>query len=120
MVLALGARPVGIDVEKFEPEFEFATVAAHCFSPAERLYLERSLTPHATFYDLWTRQEACAKAAGRGLSEVAVTGPAARRGVGNWLVCGFEVAPGYPGALAYPVDWPAQVRFYTLNPSLIG
>lgn len=120
VVLALGVRAVGIDVEKVESDFEFAAVATHCFTAAEQHYLDRSPAPRATFYDLWTRQEARAKAAGRGLSEVATTDPAARGGVGSWLVRGLEVAPGYPGALAYPFDWQPVVRFYTFDTSRIG
>lgn len=107
VVLALGTRAVGIDVEKWELDFDFADVTAHCFSAAEQRYLALSADPRAAFYALWTRQEAWAKATGRGLGDE----PAALSDLARWAVRSFEVAPGYPAALAYPASWQPVVWF---------
>ena len=106
----MGAREVGIDVEKRKPDFPFADVAAHRFSAVEQRCLVQSADPRAAFYTLWTRQEARAKATGRGLGDAAGAEEA------GWTTLGFEVAPGDPGAVAYPADWQPAVRFFTLEP----
>ncbi len=111
VLIALAARPVGVDVEEQNPALDFAEVAAHRFGPAEQRHLARSSQPVATFYQLWTRLEARAKAAGLGLS--AETDPA------GWTVRSFSVAPGYPAALAYPADWQPVIQFRRLGANLI-
>lgn len=115
VLLALSPRAVGIDVEKWEPDLDFTDVAAICFSPDERRYLQLSPTPRAAFYALWTRQEALAKATGRGLRDEAGGAADAR-----WTVHSFEAAPGYPAALAYPAGWQPEVWFSDFDAGLLG
>ena len=109
VLIALAARPVGVDVEEQNLMLDFAAVAAYRFNQAEQQRLAQSAQPTATFYQLWTQLEARAKAAGIGLSTEAGPDPA------GWTVRSFGVAPGYPAALAYPTGWQPVIRFRRLG-----
>lgn len=119
VLVAVGEREVGVDLEQQQPDFDFASVVAHCFSAAEQQGIYQSAEPREAFYSLWTRLEARAKAMGGGLSDdptATLTGGYIR----PWAVHSFEVAPGYPGAVAYPADWKPAVLFRTFEASLIS
>lgn len=120
IIIAVGARSVGADVEKIDPGFKYAEVAAFHFSDAAQRTIQASVEPLITFYSLWTRREAVAKASGRGLSYFEEGG---QQSVGEeqdkWAVRSFEVAAGYLGALAHPADWQPLIVFCAFDPSLI-
>lgn len=69
-LVAIGSRPVGIDVEVIRPIDGVADIAKACFSTRERQAL--SALPAgkclSAFFVCWTRKEACVKALGLGLS----------------------------------------------------
>lgn len=115
VLLALGARPVGIDVEEVQAGFDFAAVAAARFSAAEQEEIARAPDSRAAFYARWTRHEARAKAAGHGLADDAANDPS-----GDWMVHSFPAAPGYPAALAYPADWQPVVTFCAFGTAWLG
>jgi len=61
---------IGIDIECIDPTRSFMEIAQHSFTPSENLSLLAIDDPDErrdTFYQLWTRKEAIAKADGRGL-----------------------------------------------------
>lgn len=111
VLIALAAKPVGIDVEEQDPALDFAAVAAARFGPADQQCLAQSPQPVTTFYQLWTQLEARAKATGLGLSTETGPDPAA------WTVRNFGVAPGYAAALAYPAGWQPVIQFRRLDAS---
>jgi 4'-phosphopantetheinyl transferase len=63
-------QEIGVDVEFMRPEIDFAGLADHSFSEAERAeVLACSSQDRANiFYQYWTCKEACIKADGRGMS----------------------------------------------------
>lgn len=115
VLVAVGPQAVGVDVEKVEVQFDHAAVAAHSFSPAERHALANHAAPQEAFYALWTRQEARAKAAGHGLSDGVAEATAEA-----WTVRSFEVAPGYPGAVAHAAAWQPVIQFRTVDAAAVG
>jgi 4'-phosphopantetheinyl transferase len=114
---------LGIDVEYARPLPDARQIAARYFSPRERGALDR-LPPGvelAVFYTIWTRKEACLKAAGMGLSyppERIDVGAAAADPIrflspsGNasdapaWAVRSFNPTDGYVAAIASPNGLP--------------
>ena len=62
---------IGIDIERVDPARQFLEIAQHSFTPSENLALLAIDDPERrrqTFYQLWARKEAIAKADGRGLA----------------------------------------------------
>lgn len=115
VLLAAGSRTVGIDVEKIEPDFNFAAVTTHSFSTAEQEEIHQAASPQAAFYARWTHQEARAKAVGHGLLGSLPANQAA-----EWTVLSLDVAPGYAAALAYPSSWRPVLQYRTCDVGLIG
>lgn len=113
VVLVLAPCEVGIDAEEVRPDFTYDDVARSQFGPGGQRHLQQSADPRGTFYYLWTRREALAKATGHGLGEAPAADEATRPG---WQLRSFEVAAGYPAALAYPAAWQPAPRFITLPP----
>jgi 4'-phosphopantetheinyl transferase len=109
-------RPVGVDIEAFQPEFPTEDVARNFFSLAELAAL-RSLPKdmqRTAFFKCWTRKEAFIKALGDGLScplsdfDVSLTPgePAlllqvrwASEEASRWCMEDIESVPGCAGAL---------------------
>jgi 4'-phosphopantetheinyl transferase len=92
-------RGVGVDIERIRPDMAFMEVARRFYSPRECAQLE-SLPAEVrarTFFQLWTRKEAYAKATGQGLSmpleELADVPP-------GWSLHDLDVGPDYTAALA--------------------
>ena len=56
--------PIGIDVEKINPNYDFFSLVETYFTPNEQAYIG---TNTHRFYELWTRKEALLKAFGTGL-----------------------------------------------------
>ncbi len=70
-VLAISSKEViGIDIEQIDPQLNFEQIAARFFTPDEIKSLLQVQTSRRrrTFYRIWTRKEACLKAAGTGFS----------------------------------------------------
>ena len=111
LLLALAAQPVGIDVARANPAADVLALAARHFSPGAQQQLRAHPNPRRAFYRHWTHYEALVKADGRGGH--APTPP----DLHAWTVRGFEVAAGYPAALAYPATWQPTLAFRNLTPS---
>jgi 4'-phosphopantetheinyl transferase len=114
------AASVGVDLEYFHVQSDYADIARHFFSAAEVDYLT-AVPSHLyaeTFSSCWTKKEAYLKACGEGLatplnsfSVPLTTDPAltpvdlhvASKGIGparRWSLYTLRPAPGYAGALA--------------------
>lgn len=63
-------RPVGIDLEKITPGFDYRPMVEQFFHPEEKAFLGANHTFGSTdFFKLWTKKEALAKSMGLGLHE---------------------------------------------------
>ncbi len=62
--------PVGVDIEKINPDFDFRSFAAEHFSAAEKLELgQEGEKARLNFFLIWTRKESCMKLTGEGISD---------------------------------------------------
>jgi 4'-phosphopantetheinyl transferase len=109
-----GDRPVGVDVQLLQPDLDARRMAARYYPAAEARYVAAATGRQARlrrFVALWTRKEACVKAAGGrlipglGLSVHRGRDPGARQcvvddGAGQYLVRDVPVPDGYLAALA--------------------
>jgi len=70
VILALGRRRIGVDLEEIRPRVASEDVAAQFFAPAEVCELRALPLLHRVegFFNCWTRKEAYVKARGEGLS----------------------------------------------------
>ena len=94
-----GGNPIGVDVERVRPRFDFAEIVKTFFAPEDCGELLGLPLPERAgrFFAIWTRYEACVKARGRTLAaELDGVEPAAAP---TW-VRPVAVAPGYAAALA--------------------
>ena len=69
VVIAIASSEVGVDVEKTNTAFEWNEILYSTFSRDEIAWVEQSPDPRYSFYQLWTRKEALAKATGKGLQD---------------------------------------------------
>jgi 4'-phosphopantetheinyl transferase len=97
-LLALSARPVGIDVELIKPDFDWMDISGRFFSQEEISELSGSEAGLRVqrFFSLWTRKEALLKATGAGV-------PGLEAGVEQvgWNITEIDAAPGYAAAVAH-------------------
>jgi 4'-phosphopantetheinyl transferase len=108
--------PVGVDVERVWPGFDWEPVAGEFFAESERDAIDSLPAGERrdAFFRCWARKEACLKASGDGLGEgladlvvpttremspVRVRRAAADLG-GGWWLQSFRPADGYAGAVA--------------------
>jgi len=63
-------RPIGVDIERFRPDFATTDIAQRFFAPDEAVTLAALPQPDRVrgFFNCWTRKEAYIKARGLGLS----------------------------------------------------
>lgn len=66
--LAVGAAPLGLDIEVLRPRRQLDKLMAHILSTDEQAWVKVQSDPLAAFYALWTVREAVLKASGRGLA----------------------------------------------------
>ncbi|MFF4399821.1 4'-phosphopantetheinyl transferase family protein [Streptomyces sp. NPDC001480] len=128
-LLALASRPVGVDVEHLRSTLDVRRLARRFFPRGEREWVERD-GPEA-FGALWTRKEACVKAAGGRLAEGMALPVAHRtrqarvRGgpgglTGPWRVADVPLSGGYAGAVALLGDTPFSLSmrvWYQIPPT---
>jgi phosphopantetheinyl transferase len=99
--------PVGVDVERNDPERDVQAIAAYAFGPQEQGAVRAGGA--GAFYRIWTLREAMAKAVGTGLAMVtdgmdrvaaAPVEGAWRSHDGRWLLACRALPAGYSAALA--------------------
>ena len=116
-LVAVARQPIGIDVERIDPDLSFQTIAERYFSCGEKADL-RSVpgdSQLSAFYACWTRKEAYIKACGAGFSlapdrfrvSVRQDEPPAlldheitANETGIWRLADLEVPSGFRGAIA--------------------
>ncbi|MFG3226579.1 4'-phosphopantetheinyl transferase family protein [Kitasatospora sp. NPDC048194] len=118
-LLAVAPRPVGVDVELVRPGLDADRLARRFFPHRERELVASGGRP--AFARLWTRKEACVKAAGGRLTEgmvlpvahaaaqATVRGPAGGPLTGPWRVADLSLPEGYAGSVALLGDGPFAV-----------
>ncbi|MFF8725429.1 4'-phosphopantetheinyl transferase family protein [Streptomyces sp. NPDC015171] len=117
-LLALAPRPVGVDVEKPRAGLDPVRLAERFFPAEESSWVARD--GHLAFGRLWTRKEACVKAAGGRLAQGMAlpvgrcSGQAVVRDPtgslpGPWRVQDVPLPGAYAGAVALLGDGPFSV-----------
>ncbi|GAA2698704.1 4'-phosphopantetheinyl transferase family protein [Actinoplanes palleronii] len=118
-LIAIAGRPVGVDLDHPRPGLDPRRMAARFFAPAEAARVAAAGTgAYRTYLRLWTRKEACVKAAGARLAlglRLPVTGTAdgavvcdpSGRLPGAYFVRDLPVDGPYCGAVALAGTEPA-------------
>jgi len=111
--VAIGDHPVGLDVEKINPDLDIDGVARMSLSPEELSELERydGIDKARRFTQYWTRKEAVVKATGDGLRTDlrTVTLPAGIQ------LSELSLDPGYAAALAVVTAAPPVVQLFSFG-----
>ncbi|WP_433167346.1 4'-phosphopantetheinyl transferase family protein [Kribbella sp. CA-247076] len=107
--VAVSDRPVGLDVEKVDPDLDVDGLARISLSAAETASLPRDGSRALAFTTAWTRKEAVVKATGDGLRTDlrTITGPPA-----GFQLLDLTTDPGYVGALAIQSVEPPVLRTF--------
>ncbi|WP_316812013.1 4'-phosphopantetheinyl transferase family protein [Pedobacter heparinus] len=69
VLIAIHKKPVGIDVEFVNKDFNYKNLILTVFNKQEQLLIDSGLNSLINFYLLWTRKEAVLKATGEGLND---------------------------------------------------
>lgn len=69
VLIAISPKPVGIDIEYLNTEFDFQSILDITFSKKEIDFIGKKNINPANFYAMWTRKEALLKASGEGVSD---------------------------------------------------
>jgi 4'-phosphopantetheinyl transferase len=69
VLVAIATSELGIDVERTDSSLDWEDVLYSSFSNDEITWVKQSKNPRRSFYLLWTRKEALAKATGKGLQD---------------------------------------------------
>lgn len=122
-LIAIASSEVGIDIEKTDSSFDWDSILHSSFSKNEIAWIKQSKMPKDSFYLLWTRKEALAKATGKGLQDDLTVFPSLD-GLHNlnendffassWEVSSFEIDNYHIGSVACH---PSIIdrKFYDLN-----
>ncbi|WP_329475187.1 4'-phosphopantetheinyl transferase superfamily protein [Kribbella sp. NBC_01484] len=119
--VAIGDHPVGLDVEKVDPDLDIDAVGRLCLAPEEMRGLARydGIARAKAFTRVWTRKEAVVKATGVGVRadlQTVVVGPLDQPAeVWEWAqhtgqLTDLEVGADYAAALAVLRAEPLVVR----------
>lgn len=111
-VLAISKNPIGIDIEHINLSFSFEKTLQYIFNMDEIEFINNAEHKAYTFYSLWTRKEAFAKALGTGIDDNFYKIPC-QNGLHslersyaknlNWQIHNFKIEDdNYIGALARP------------------
>lgn len=118
VLIAVARLPVGIDVERVNPHFDWEPIARQFFSEVERDWIgaRPAEVRTASFFRCWTRREAYVKARGRGVPTEGACGLATTMQADdhNWTIESCVPFPEYIGAVAAQTeglaiqifDWP--------------
>lgn len=69
VLIAISPKPVGIDIEFLNREFDFKSILDITFSKKEIDFIGNKKVNPTNFYAMWTRKEALLKASGEGVSD---------------------------------------------------
>ncbi|MFI1919631.1 4'-phosphopantetheinyl transferase family protein [Nocardia sp. NPDC020380] len=127
LLAVTGGRSVGVDLEAPRSGFPAVAFASRYFPSAEAELVRNARSAHPAFARLWTRKEACVKAAGVRLAQglrLPVAGTAGtvivrdpRQALpGLWTVTDLNVPAGYTAAVALAGTQPAAVIPQTWRP----
>ena len=91
-LIAIAKRPVGIDVELINRNFDFNEILPNIFNKIEIDEIILSQEKQATFYRYWTRKEAIVKAIGKGIDDDITKIPVTNgsHSLPSSLVCDFQ------------------------------
>jgi 4'-phosphopantetheinyl transferase len=109
VLIAIAGSEIGIDVEKHDTAFEWKEILYSTFGQDEIAWVEQSPDPKHSFYLLWTRKEALAKATGNGLQDDLSIFPAVdgkhnlndKEFHSSWEIGSFKVDDGTIGSVAH-------------------
>jgi 4'-phosphopantetheinyl transferase len=110
VLIAFANTPVGIDIEKINPEFSYKELLQDHFSEAEQTFISEAADPVSAFYYLWTCKEALTKCWGTGLQEnlkpvnVLDLHSIIEMNNKSWQLKSFNISADYPAAIAYPFE----------------
>lgn len=101
-LIAIGNTSLGVDIEKVNPNFGYADVAAYYFGEQELAFINQSENPRNAFFLLWTRKETLLKACGSGIDDHLPLIPAldgthslpSHFDTANWLTESFKADGG--------------------------
>lgn len=68
-LIAISNKPIGVDIEKINPSFDYSKILEQVFTGIEIAELMNSEFPLRAFYHQWTRKEAVVKAMGIGITD---------------------------------------------------
>ena len=108
VLVVFANTPVGIDIERINPEFSYKELLQDHFSEAEQAFISKAADPVSAFYYLWTRKEALTKAWGTGLQEnlkqvnVLDLHSIIEMDNKSWQLKSFNISGDYSAAIAYP------------------
>ncbi|TLQ47869.1 4'-phosphopantetheinyl transferase family protein [Streptomyces marianii] len=133
LLAVTGPRDIGVDLERSQPSRDVVALS-HRYFPAEESALVAETAEDrrpGVFLTLWTRKEACTKAAGtsmlgHGLRLVVTAAPVAEGAVlahdptqrlpGRWLVHDISAPAGHGAAVALEGDAPAHLTIRQWEP----
>jgi len=111
VAIAISDKPVGIDVESIDPNFNFKELMPTYFSDYETRFIIHSGQPPENFYTMWTRKEAVLKANSKAISDdisliPCLDGhhevdPGVIDSSDNWRVSSFHFEESCVGSIAY-------------------
>jgi 4'-phosphopantetheinyl transferase len=117
-LIAISCMPVGVDIERVDPDFAWQGIARHFFSSAECEWIAShpSYARCESFLRCWTRREAFVKARGSGLPTEGACGLAStiRYHGRTWSIQSVAPFLGYIGAIAAEGEV-FKVRAYDWN-----
>jgi 4'-phosphopantetheinyl transferase len=102
VALAVGRRPVGVDIE-FEVPDALCSYVAATLHPAERRLIREGAQSGrgALLADVWARKEALLKARGSGICS-RLDADNTTADVVGWSLCALPAPQGYSASLALP------------------
>jgi len=119
IIIAVANTPVGVDVERIDPSFDYKDIIIEYFNKEEVKYITGA-DDHSRFFLLWTRKEALTKATGKGLDDDLKLVPALNgehsvnpdllKSTSDWQVNSFELYNGYLATFA-TAEIAGQPRF---------
>ena len=101
VIAVTSGAPVGVDVERLRPLSHMEGIARRWFPAAEYRAIRRTSSPQRRarlFFEVWTREEARAKATGDGLRSLMAGAGRPHPSIPS--VWPLEPAPGFVGAVA--------------------